>query len=84
MFSDFWVEQGGYFTGVANQTKTQTLFRPFSNTKYSVFLTANRYAQDIWGHGDTVPPSNMTSSSFGIYVHSSGGNYNLFWTALGY
>lgn len=56
----------------------------YKNTNYNVILQPNRVAQDIWGHGDTIPPSAMTTTSFGIYIHKSAGNYNLFWRSVGY
>lgn len=84
IYSDGWCEQGGVAYCTVATTTTVSLLKNYINTNYSVLLEPNKDATDIWGHGDTVPPSSITTSSFGIYIHSSGGSYNIFWRACGY
>ena len=84
VYSDKWCEQFGLSACSANTVTIVNLFVAYKNTNYNVILQPNRVAQDIWGHGDTIPPSSMTTTSFGIYIHNSAGNYNLFWRSVGY
>ena len=84
LYSDKCCEQFGLTACTVATTTTVNLFLPYKNTQYNIILQPNRVAQDIWGHGDTIPPESITTSSFGIYIHSSGGSYNLFWRTVGY
>ena len=82
--SDKWCEQAGLAACTVVTTTTVNLLLPYKDTQYNIILQPNRVAQDIWGHGDTIPPESKTTNSFGIYIHSSGGSYNLFWRTGGY
>ena len=84
VYSDKWCEQAGLAACTVATTTTVNLLLPYKDTQYNIILQPNRVAQDIWGHGDTIPPESKTMNSFGIYIHSSGGSYNLFWRTGGY
>ena len=84
IYSDKWCEQAGLAACTVATTTTVNLLLPYKDTQYNIILQPNRVAQDIWGHGDTIPPESKTMNSFGIYIHSSGGSYNLFWRTGGY
>lgn len=82
IWSDGWCEQGGTAYVVHNTTVTVPLHTSYRDTTYSVMITPYRYAEDKWGHGQTIPWKNI--NTFGIYVHNSNGDYNMGWVARGY
>ena len=67
VYSDGWVEQGGYSTA-----DPVTLFKPYSNTNYSIFI---QNTADSW----QSRPNTITTTSFNITRHSP----NNYWQTAG-
>lgn len=77
-----WCEQGGYeLNHESDYLQTITLLKPFSNTKYLVFLTGtdNNHADD---NGSWNCTSKLTTT-FTIFNSSDHIN-NIYWYACGY
>ena len=76
-WSDGWVEQGGQSD---QGTTTVTLNVAFSDTTYTVLLTA-----DTTGHAYAKAVTNKTSSTFRVETYGNGANISkAYWQACGY
>ena len=76
VWSDGWIEQGGYSSGGKDGTKT-TFHKAFSNTNYNVIfqqITSDSYA-------NTCYPTSMTTTSVVIYARITA---NFYWYACGF
>ena len=81
IWSDGWIEQGGYNT-TTNSKGTTNLLKSFSNTNYSILLsTFIASTTDDNGTSTAAFGCNLTSSSFG-YSKSSAESF--IWYACGY
>lgn len=79
VWSDGWIEQGGFCYPKTSATVTVTLLKAYSNTNYNITLAA------YWsgGHPENVNNSNKTASSFQL-TSGSGANFGVFWRCAGY
>lgn len=83
VWSDGWIEQGGYLTMTANVT-TLTFLKSFTNTNYTIVGTK--------GRGNTtnsrvVNLSNLTAKTVDVsipYANALATDYNVNWYACGY
>lgn len=85
VYSDGWIEQGGYTSSIPNNsTSTISLLKSFSNTNYSVMATVN------WtgAYGNHIAVTNKQTSTFQLFNHRSSGSdsnsLNATWYTCGY
>lgn len=83
VWSDGFVEQGGYSNSPYGQVVTITLIKPLNTTNYTILLGG------VGGSESSVrvQPSNQTKTSFQTARYYSGsgmGSGSLYWEALGY
>lgn len=83
VWSDGFVEQGGFSDSPFSQTTTVTLIKPLTTTNYTILLGG------VGGSESAVRvlPDNQTTTSFQTYRHYTGdlrGSGSLYWEALGY
>lgn len=84
-WSDGWIEQGGLVSDTenwTNRTKTITLHKAFSNTKYNITLgDVMRSADSYMGEGNTGVKS-VSTSKFVVWLDDMTGGF--YWHACGY
>lgn len=77
VWSDGWIEQGGYSSSMP---VTVTLLKAFSNTNYTV--QATMYSNNNVANYENVAVTNRTVNGFKIYQHTI--NNQISWYACGY
>lgn len=80
LWSDGWIEQGGYSTGVAN--RNVTFLKPFSNTNYSLSMAqvAGLGVAGYWSGSATI----LKVSASVITIGTQDSDRPISWTACGY
>ena len=83
VWSDGWIEQGGFVNSPYEQVVTITLNKPLNTTNYTILLGP------VGGSESSVrvQPSNQTKTSFQTaryYSGNGGESGSLYWEALGY
>lgn len=87
-YSDGWIEQGGHVSmDNSNHWRTVTLPLSFSNTKYTLCLSAQ-----IYGNTSATAPSSLvseargarTAQTFAWFFHGANSNYGADFYACGY
>lgn len=81
VFSDGWVEQGGYRTGSENTFVTFNLLKSFATTDYSVKGNCTR-TDTAFDPSFIVNNNSKTTTSFSALPNSS--SQGVYWTACGY
>lgn len=82
VWSDGWVEQGGYVATRYSSEVTVTLNKKLTNTNYTILIGATGGSESTV----RVQQANKTSTSFRVFRHYSGsgmGDGYCFWTVLG-
>ena len=82
VWSDGWIEQGGRVSISQDTQTTVTLLKPFSDTNYTVLITANRSGTQTAGDGNFTVEYVSTSQ----FKWSNGDDFsgNGIWYACGY
>lgn len=82
IWSDGWIEQGGRVSISQDTQTTVTLLKPFSDTNYTVLITANRSGTQTAGDGNFTVEYVSTSQ----FKWSNGDDFsgNGIWYACGY
>lgn len=76
VWSDGWIEQGGYCTGSGYAERTVSLYEAFSDTNYAVFVTGSNGSETSSG---TNYWYNKTTTTVGVASHA-----DCHWYACGY
>ena len=82
VWSDGWIEQGGRVSISQDTQSTVTLLKPFSNTDYTVLITANKSGAQTGGDGNFTMQFISTSQ----FYWSNGDDFsgNGIWYACGF
>lgn len=83
VYSDGWCEQGGELTTInVDTTTTVSLLKPYSNTNYSVLITATggKRSNQQFANGNTVESKNTTN----FVMWSADYSFGRIWEAKGY
>ena len=78
VYSDGWVEQGGYLGDGASGKKTQTFPKAFANTNYTITIGANRGGETTAGDWHFI--TEWTTTNF---THSMNSKQYVWWYACG-
>lgn len=68
VFSDGWVEQGGFVAGSGYNTKTITFLKPMADTNYLALNTSSTSSSVTSGYGGM---SSLTTTTVVSYCHNS-------------
>lgn len=83
VWSDGWIEQGGYLVTDTSGKGTVTLTKPYSNTIYSILVNGQHAVNSLtnW-YGCACKP--ITNNSFGIVANLSNYQFGFYWETRGY
>ena len=79
VWSDGWIEQGGFYYPKTSGTVTVNLPKAYLDTNYNITIAAS------WsgGHPENVNNSNKKTTSFQL-VAGTGSNFGVYWRCAGY
>lgn len=79
IWSDGWIEQGGFYYPKTSGTVTVNLPKAYLDTNYNITIAAS------WsgGHPENVNNSNKKTTSFQL-VAGTGSNFGVYWRCAGY
>lgn len=75
VWSDGWIEQGGWFYKDRDVAKQITFLKPFANTDYTIAITTT------WDNGSEARVESNTETSFSVYTDSW--HYKAYWVCCG-
>lgn len=81
VWSDGWIEQGGYSNSTG--AVTVSLLKPFNNTNYTIQVTQKIVSGDRFASGENNATT-KTKNSFGVYTATSSNYKGFYWHAYGY
>ena len=82
VYSDGWIEQGGYKSDTYGLNKTLSFNRSFSTSQYS--LTIGTYSPGRFDAGTIIAIAGRSTNSSSIHVGSGVASGGYFWEAKGY
>ena len=77
IWSDGWIEQGGYGSNASNYTATITLLKKFKDSNYNITIVGNATERVTYGYNFAYT---LTTTSFKVVVP----NASYWWRACGY